>query len=44
MDDISVLNLFIEAGLVVKLVMIILLIASLLTWIVIFERYNFLEI
>ena len=41
MDDISVLNLFIEAGLVVKLVMIILLIASLLTWIVIFERYNF---
>ena len=41
MDDISVLNLLIEAGLVVKLVMIILLIASLLTWIVIFERYNF---
>lgn len=41
MDDISVLNLFIEAGLVVKIVMIILLIASLLTWIVIFERYNF---
>ena len=41
MDDISVLNLFIEAVLVVKLVMIILLIASLLTWIVIFERYNF---
>ena len=41
MDDISVLNLFIEAGLVVKLVMIILLIAPLLTWIVIFERYNF---
>ena len=41
MDDISVLNLFVEAGLVVKLVMIILLIASLLTWIVIFERYNF---
>ena len=40
MDDISVLNLFIEAGLVVKLVMIILLIASLLTWIVILERYN----
>lgn len=43
MDDISVLNLFIEAGLVVKLVMIILLIASLLTWIVIFERYNFFK-
>lgn len=41
MDDISVLNLFLDAGLVVKTVMIILLIASLLTWIVIVERYNF---
>ena len=40
-DDISVLNLFLDAGLVVKTVMIILLIASLLTWIVIVERYNF---
>jgi biopolymer transport protein TolQ len=41
MNDISVLNLFLEAGIVVKTVMIILLIASLLTWIVIVERYNF---
>ena len=41
MNDISVLNLFLEAGMVVKTVMIILLIASLLTWIVIVERYNF---
>ena len=41
MDDISVLNLFLDAGMVVKTVMIILLIASLLTWIVIVERHNF---
>ena len=41
MNDISVLNLFLEAGMVVKTVMVILLIASLLTWIVIVERYNF---
>ncbi len=41
MNDISVLNLFLEAGMVVKSVMVILLIASLLTWIVIVERYNF---
>jgi biopolymer transport protein TolQ len=41
MNDISVLNLFLEAGMVVKTVMVILLIASLLTWIVVVERYNF---
>ena len=41
MNDISVLNLFLEAGMVVKTVMVILLIASLLTWIVIVEIYNF---
>ena len=41
MNDISVLNLFLEAGMVVKTVIVILLIASLLTWIVIVERYNF---
>ena len=35
MDDISVLNLFLEAGLVVKIVMILLFIASILSWIVI---------
>lgn len=41
MNDISVLNLFLEAGIVVKIVMMLLLLASLLTWIVIVERYNF---
>ena len=41
MNDISVFNLVLEAGMVVKTVMMILLIASLLTWIVIVERYNF---
>lgn len=41
MNDISVINLFLEAGVVVKTVMLILLIASLLTWIVIVERHNF---
>jgi len=41
MDDISVLNLFLEAGLVVKIVMLILFIASILSWIAIIERYNF---
>jgi biopolymer transport protein TolQ len=41
MNEISVLNLFLEAGLVVKSVMLILLLTSVLTWIVIIERYNF---
>ena len=41
MNDISVLNLFLEAGLVVKIVMLLLFIASILSWIVIVERYNF---
>lgn len=41
MNDISVLNLFLEAGMVVKTVMMLLLLVSLLTWIVIVERYNF---
>tara|TARA_Y100000768_G_scaffold367655_1_gene330936 strand:- start:2051 stop:2719 length:669 start_codon:yes stop_codon:yes gene_type:complete len=41
MDDISVLNLFLEAGIVVKIVMLLLFIASILSWIVIVERYNF---
>ena len=35
MEEISVLNLFLDAGLVVKLVMIILFVASILSWIVI---------
>ncbi len=38
MDDVSVLNLFLEAGIVVKIVMLILFIASILSWIVIVER------
>ncbi len=41
MDDISVLNLFLEAGIVVKIVMLMLFIASILSWIVIVERSNF---
>ena len=43
MDDISVLNLFLEAGIVVKIVMLLLFIASILSWIVIVERYRFFE-
>ena len=41
MDDISVLNLILEAGIVVKIVMLILFVASILSWIIIVERYNF---
>lgn len=41
MNEISVLNLFLEAGLVVKSVMFVLLLTSVLSWIVIIERYNF---
>ena len=41
MDDISVLNLFLDAGLVVKIVMLLLFIASILSWVVIVERLNF---
>ena len=41
MNDISVLNLFLEAGIVVKIVMLLLFIASILSWIVIVERFNF---
>tara|TARA_B100000700_G_scaffold148902_1_gene165759 strand:- start:467 stop:1135 length:669 start_codon:yes stop_codon:yes gene_type:complete len=43
MDDISVLNLFLEAGIVVKIVMLLLFIASILSWIVIVERYRFFK-
>ncbi len=39
MNDISTINLFLEAGIVVKTVMVILLFISLLSWIIIFERY-----
>ena len=41
MDDISILNLFLDAGLVVKIVMLLLFIASIISWIVIVERLNF---
>ena len=41
MNDISTINLFLEAGLVVKSVMVILLLISLFSWIIIFERYFF---
>ena len=41
MNEISVLNLFLESGIVVKIVMLMLFIASILSWIVIVERFNF---
>ena len=41
MNEISVLNLILEAGIVVKIVMLILFIASILSWIIIVERSNF---
>ena len=41
MEEISVLNLFLQAGIVVKIVMILLFVASILSWIVIVERYKF---
>ena len=41
MDDVLVLNFFLEAGIVVKIVMLILFIASILSWIVIVERSIF---
>ena len=43
MDEISVLNLFLDAGLVVKIVMLLLFIASILSWIIIVERYRFFK-
>jgi biopolymer transport protein TolQ len=39
MDNFSIIDLFLQASLIVQLVMIILLIVSVLSWIVIFERY-----
>ena len=41
MEEVSVLNLFLDAGIVVKIVMLLLFVASILSWIVIVERYNF---
>ncbi|MBD63272.1 MAG: protein TolQ [Gammaproteobacteria bacterium] len=39
MDNFSVIELFLQASLVVQVVMILLLVASIISWIVIFERY-----
>ena len=39
MDDFSVIDLFFQASLIVQLVMILLLVVSIISWIVIFERY-----
>jgi biopolymer transport protein TolQ len=39
MDNFSIIDLFLQASLIVQLVMVILLIVSALSWIVIFERY-----
>ena len=41
MEEISVLNLFLQAGIVVKIVMLLLFVASILSWIIIVERYRF---
>ena len=39
MDNFSVIDLFLQASLIVQLVMILLLMASIISWIVIFERH-----
>jgi len=39
MDDFSILELFLQASLVVQAVMVLLLVVSIISWIVIFERY-----
>ena len=39
MNDFSVIDLFLQASLIVQIVMILLLMASIISWIVIFERY-----
>tara|TARA_Y100000816_G_scaffold9256_1_gene5956 strand:+ start:74 stop:754 length:681 start_codon:yes stop_codon:yes gene_type:complete len=39
MDDFSIIELFLQASLVVQAVMVILLVVSIISWIVIFERY-----
>jgi len=39
MDDFSVIDLFLQASVIVQLVMILLLAVSIISWIVIFERY-----
>ena len=39
MDDFSVLDLFLQASLIVQAVMVLLLVVSIISWIDIFERY-----
>ena len=39
MDDFSILELFLQASLVVQAVMVLLLVVSIISWIIIFERY-----
>ena len=39
MDNFSIIDLFFQASLIVQMVMVILLVVSVLSWIVIFERY-----
>ena len=39
MDDFSIIELFLQASLVVQVVMVLLLMVSIISWIVIFERY-----
>ena len=39
MSDFSVIDLFLQASLIVQLVMILLLMVSIISWIIIFERY-----
>ena len=39
MSDFSVIDLFLQASLIVQLVMILLLMVSIVSWIVIFERH-----
>ena len=39
MDDFSVIDLFLQASLIVQSVMLLLLMVSIISWIVIFERY-----
>jgi len=39
MDDFSIIELFLQASLVVQVVMVLLLVVSIVSWIVIFERY-----
>ena len=41
MNEVSAIELFLQAGIVVKSVMVVLILASIISWIIIFERYIF---